>query len=103
MHRDRTVIVVAAIAHIHMHLADLISDQVLNLLHLLGQRVAVIGVSSKTLCTDEPSAMTAHRDTDLVAELILLACFAFCDAFHFRLMNRVDLVLVMPLLRMDQM
>jgi hypothetical protein len=42
--------------------------------------MAVIGISSEALCTDELSATTAHRDTDLVTELILRACLALGDA-----------------------
>ena len=61
----------------------------------------VIGIAGKALRAHEPSAATAHRDTDLVAELVLLVRLALGDALHFRLMNTVDLVLVVPLLCMD--
>ena len=65
--------------------------------------MAVVGVSCEALGADEPSTTTAHRDTHLVAELVLLACLALRDALHFRLVHTVDLVLVMPLLRVDSM
>ncbi len=103
MHGDRTVIVVASIAHVHVHFADLVGDQALDLLHLCSQRVAIIGISSEALRAYEPSATTAHRDTHLVAKLILLARLALGDALHFRFMHTVDLVLVMPLLCVDSM
>jgi len=103
MHPRSARVIVAAIAHVHMHLADPLPDHALDLLDLLGQRVAVIRISGKTLCSDEPSATTAHRNTHLVAKLVLLARLAFCDALDFRLMDRVDLVLIVPLLRMDPM
>src|ERR1035438_7422050 len=98
MHGDRTVIVVASIAHVHVRLTDLGPDYVFNLLHLYSQRVAIIRISREALGADEPSATTAYRDTHLVAELILLARFALGDAFDLRLVYAVDLVLVMPLL-----
>lgn len=72
MHHCSARVVVAAIAHVHMHLADPLPDHALDLLHLLGQCVAIVGVARVTLCADEPSTVTAHRDTHLVAELILL-------------------------------
>ena len=103
MHRNRAIITVAAIAHVHVRFTNFVADQVIDLPHLLGQRVAVIRVSRKTLRTDEPSAAAAHRDTHLVAKLILLARLAFCNALDFRLVNRVDLALVVSLLRMDPM
>jgi hypothetical protein len=37
MHGGRAAIVVAAIAHVHMRFTDLVTDQVINLLHPLGQ------------------------------------------------------------------
>jgi hypothetical protein len=49
------------------------------------------------------SAPAGNCHTYFVAELILLACFAFGDALHFRLMHTVELVLVVPLLRVDLM
>ena len=103
MHRDTAAVVMAAIAHVRVHFAHLVTDQVIDLFHLLGQRVAIIGVSCEALRAYEPSATTAHRDTDLVAELILLACLALGDAFDFGLVNRVDLILVVPLLCVDPM
>jgi hypothetical protein len=47
--------------------------------------------------------MTAHRNTDLVTVLVFLARLALGNALHFRLMNTVDLLLVMTLLCMDLM
>ena len=103
MHGDRAVIVVAAIAHVHVRFAHLLADQAFDLLHLCGQRVAVIGISGKALRADEPSAPAGDRDTHLVAELILLARLALGDALDFGFMHRVDLVLVVPLLCVDAM
>ncbi len=103
MHGDRTVIVVASIAHIDVHCAHLVGDQALDLLHLRSQGVAVIGISSEALRADEPPTTAAHRDTHLVAKLLLLARLVLGDALHFRFMHTVDLVLVMPLLCMDLM
>ena len=82
---------------------DPIPDHALDLLHLRGQRVAIIGISSKALRAHQPSAPAAHRHTDLVAELVRLARLALGDALDFGLMHAVDLVLVVPLLRVDPM
>ena len=101
MHRDSAVVVVATVAHVHMRFAHSVADQVFNLLHLLVQRMTVIRTSSEALGADEPSAAAAYRDTDLIAELVLLASLALGDALDLRLMHRVDLVLVVPLLRVD--
>src|SRR5260370_41359452 len=76
MHGDRTVIVVASIAHIDVRFAHLGGDQACDLLHLCSQRVAVIGMSSKALRADEPPTTAAHRDTHLVAKLLLLSRLA---------------------------
>ena len=103
MYSDRAVIVVTTIAHVHMHFTHLVTDQVIDLLQLLGQRVAIVGISSEALGADEPSSTAAHRDADFIAELVLLACLTLGDALDFRLMHRVDLVLVMPLLGVDLM
>ncbi len=84
-----------------MHFTNSVTDQVINLPHLLGQRVAIVGISGETLDADEPSATTAHCHTDLVAELILFAGLALGDALNFRLMCGIDLVLVLSLLSMD--
>src|ERR1022692_3763431 len=54
VHGDRAVIVVASIAHVHVHFADLVGDQAFHLLHLCSQRVAVIGISSEAFGTNEP-------------------------------------------------
>ena len=68
-----------------------------------GVHVAVTRVSGKILRAEESFAAPVTRHTHLVAELIKLARFAFCDALHFRLMNRVNLVLVVHLLGVDSM
>src|ERR1035437_6234904 len=70
MHGCIAFVIVAAIAHVHMHLADPIPDHALQLPHLCSQRVAIVGIGCKTLGTDQPSASAGDRHTDLVAELI---------------------------------
>src|ERR1700757_3613311 len=47
VHYRRTFIIMAAITHIHMHLADRVTDHPFHLLHLCRQRVAVVGTSRK--------------------------------------------------------
>lgn len=61
MHCDRAVIVVAAIAHVHMHLADPIVDHAPDLLDLLGQRVAVVRITGEALGAHQPSAPARDR------------------------------------------
>jgi len=94
-------IVVAAIAHVHMHFTNFVADQLIHLFHLLSQRVAIIRISCEALCANEPSTPTAYRNADLVAELIRLAGLALSNALDFWLVNTLHLVLVMPLLAMN--
>src|ERR1700733_15194621 len=101
VHGRRAFIIMAAITHIQVHLANRVTDHPFHLLHLCRQRVAVIGTSRKAPCSEEPSATTADCHADLVAKLVPLARFALGDALHRGLMHAVDLVFVMPLLRMD--
>ena len=102
MHGNLALVVVTAIAHVHMRLADPLADHVPDLLHLRRQRVTIIGIAGKAFCTDQPSAPTGGSHTDLVAELIRLARLALGDAGHLGLMHAVHLVLLMPLLRVDR-
>ena len=65
--------------------------------------MAIIRIVRITLCAHQPSAPAGNCHTYLIAKLILLARLPFGDALHFRLMNTVDLVLVVALLRVDAM
>jgi hypothetical protein len=53
MHGDCAVIVMAEIAHVHVNFANSVADQVINLLHLRGKRVTIVGISGKALGADE--------------------------------------------------
>src|ERR1017187_965449 len=103
MHGCFAFVIVAAIAHVYMHLADPVPDHAFELLHLRGQRVTIVGIGGKTFGADQPSASTGDRHTDLVAELIGLARLALGDALHLGFMHAIDLVLVVPLLGVDAM
>ena len=103
MHRRSARVIVAAIAHVHMHLANPLPDHALDLFHLLGQRVTIVGVARETPRADQPSAPAGNCHAHFVAELKLLARLAFGDALDLRLMYAVDLVLIVPLLGMDSM
>jgi hypothetical protein len=59
MHGGRSAIVVATIAHVHMQFANSVAYQVINLLHLFGQRVVIKGILRETSGTDEPSPAVA--------------------------------------------
>jgi hypothetical protein len=41
-------------AHVHMHFTNRVADQLINLFHLFGQRVAIIGISREAFCANEP-------------------------------------------------
>src|ERR1019366_3299539 len=115
MHRCSARVIVAAIAHVHMHLAGPLPDHALDLFHLRGQRVAIVGIGGKTFGADQPSAPAGNRHAHFVAELIRLARLALTtprtktcpwgprlgDALDLGLMYAVGLVLVVPLLGMD--
>jgi hypothetical protein len=60
-HGGRAVIVAAAIAHVHF--ANSVANQVINLLYLCAQRVAIVGICGETLDADELSATAAHCAT----------------------------------------
>ena len=66
MHRRSARVIVAAIAHVHMHLANPLPDHALDLFHLLGQRVTIVGVAVKLL------APTSHPPRLVTATLTLL-------------------------------
>ena len=51
--------------------------------------------------TEEPTTAAGGRHADLAAELVSFMGLAFADAFHCRLMNTVDFVLVVPFLMKD--
>ncbi len=81
-----------------MHLADPFPDHALDLFHLRGQRVAIVGIGGKTFGADQPSAPAGNRHAHSVAELMGLARLAFGDALDLGHMYAVDLVIVVPLL-----
>src|ERR1017187_7514380 len=103
MHGCFAFVIVAAIAHVYMHLADPIPDHAFELLHLRGQRVTIVGIGGKTFGADQPSAPTGDRHTDLVAELIGLARLTLGNTLHLGFMHAVALVLVVLLRGVDAM
>jgi hypothetical protein len=82
VHGGRSVIVVAAIAQVHMYLANSVADQVINLLHLLGQRVAIVGISRETLGADEPSPRLLTATPTLLPNSYCLPCLWRCTALQ---------------------
>jgi hypothetical protein len=103
MDSNGTIVVMAAIAHIHVDFSNSVAHQVTHLLHLRTKRVTIIGIARKAFRANEPSAATAYCHTNLVAKLVWLARLTLGDAFDFRFMNTVDLVLIMPLLSVNAM
>ena len=75
----------------------------------------IVRISGKAPGADQPSAPAGNRHTDLVAELVRLARLALTtlrmktcpqgpgDALDLGFVHAVDLVLVVPLLRIDPM
>ena len=73
----------------------------MGLLQLRRENVPVVRIAGEAAGADHQAALVGDDDTGLDAELVALAGFAFADAFHFRGMQGVELVLVVGLLRAD--
>ena len=65
------------------------------------ERVAVIGIAVQRFNADYPTTLGSRYYRHLATELVLLVLFPFRDAFHFRCLHAVKLVLVCSLLLID--
>ncbi len=63
--------------------------------------MAVVGIAGESPSSDHQAALVGHGNTGFNAELVGLSCFALADAFDFRRMQGVKLVLVLRLLLAD--
>src|SRR5215213_855889 len=65
------------------------------------ERVAVIGIAMQRFNADYPTTLGSRDYRHLATELVFLVLFPFRDAFHFRRLHAVKLVLVCSLLLID--
>ncbi len=70
----------------HIH----ILQQPARLFQLLGQRIAVVGMTGKTARAHNQALARTHRNADLDAKFVRAACLALADAFHFRRVQGVE-------------
>jgi len=97
----RVVRVNAAITQINKHLLGLLADtlqQNLGLLKLRRQNMTVVRIPGECARTNDQSAPMGDRKACFDAKFLGLPRFSFVDAFHFRGVHRVQLVLVLRLL-----
>lgn len=80
-----------------------ILQQDIRLLQLLGQEMPVVGIARKGSCTDHQAALVGDGNTGFDTEFVGLPRFALADAFNFRGMQGIELVLVFPLLRTNSL
>lgn len=91
-----TGLLLAAVAPVARQPFQLFAADALDLLQAPVYRVPVVLVAEREGPEDEPRKRAHNRH--LVAELVFLVLLALADALHFRLMDGIDLVLVVPLL-----
>lgn len=89
---------VTAVAAIHESALRARVGQDLHLLQRLTQRVPVIGVPGHRPHADDEALLVGRRHRHLGPELVAHPRLAFGDAVHFRLVQRVELALVLRLL-----
>ena len=81
--------------------ASQVLQQVGRLLELRGEDVAVVRIAREAPGAHHQPRLVRDRQADLDAEFVGLACLALADALDFRRVQRVELVLVVALLRAD--
>src|SRR5260370_23849891 len=65
------------------------------------ERVPIVGVAVQGCDANYPTALGSRHHRHFASELVLLVLFPFRDAFNFRCLHAVELVLVCPLLPID--
>src|SRR5258708_9146829 len=91
----------AAITFVDEDLFRLHSGKLLHLRVRPFERVAIVGIAVQRRDAYYPTALRSRHYRDLATELVLLVLFPFRDAFHFRRLHAVELVLVLSLLPID--
>src|SRR5439155_20936271 len=65
------------------------------------ERVSIVGIAVQRRDAYYPTALRSRDHRDLATKLVLLVLFPFRDAFHFRRLHAVELVLILSLLPID--
>ncbi len=63
--------------------------------------MTIVRISVKRPATDNPDSFGGGGHRNLVAELVALVRFALTDAFHLRVVNAINLILVVTFLLVD--
>src|SRR6266852_8074087 len=92
-----------AVAFVDENLFRLYSGKLLHLSVRAFQRVSIVGVAVQRRDAYYPTALRSRDHRHLATELVLLVLFPFRDAFNFRRLHAVELVLVCPLLSIDSL
>src|SRR6266403_5998599 len=93
----------AAIAFVDEDLFRLHSGKLLHLRVRGFERVSIVGIAVQRRDAYYPTALRSRDHRYLATELVLLVFFPFRDALHFRRLQAVKLVLVLPLLPIDSL
>src|SRR6266478_5089015 len=91
----------AAIAFVDEDLFRLHSGKLFYLRVGAFERVPIVGIPVQRRDAYYPTALGSRHHRYLATELVLLVLFPFRDAFNFRRLHAVELVLVCPLLPID--
>src|SRR6266852_3645148 len=67
------------------------------------ERVAIVRIAMQRRDAYYPTTLRSRDHRHLATELVLLVLFPFRDAFNFRRLHAVELVLVCPLLSIDSL
>ena len=87
-----------AIAQIDKHFLGADATEDFGLFQTGLQGMAVVRVTWETTCPEDEVAFISDSDADLDTKFVFFMDFAFSDAFDFRGMETVELILVLPLL-----
>ena len=93
----------ATVAAIDVTALGLDPGEDLHLLELLGQRVSVIRAPGQAAGAEDEARLVGRRERGLHTELVALVGLALAQAFHFRGVDAVELVLVLRFLLDDSL
>src|SRR5258708_2826104 len=93
----------AAIAFVDEDLFRLHSAKLFYLRVRGFERVPIVGIAVQRRDAYYPATFRSRDHRDLATELVLLVLFPFRDAFNFRRLHAVELVLVGSLLSIDSL
>ena len=90
-----------AVAQIDKHFLGAGATEDFGLFQTGLQGMAVVRVTWETTCPENEVAVIGDSDAHFDTKFVFFMDFAFSDAFHFRGMEAVELILVLPLLTED--